>query len=228
MFPGKSRDGYLTNERVRVQLTQAIELVKAKYPDAEHVFVYDNATTHTKRRDDIPNPSKMTLGPSNNVGDIIGTNAEGQKIRVRMADAKFADGSPQALYYPPDHKKYPGYFKGIAAILCERGIDPTGLRLQCPGGSGCDQAATGCCTRRVLLDEPDFADQKSVLEEIADGNGCRVLFLPKFHCELNPIEQCWGYAKRVYRQFPSSKSEADLRANMLASLDAIPLDSIRR
>ncbi|QRV89382.1 DDE superfamily endonuclease [Ceratobasidium sp. AG-Ba] len=228
MFPGKHRDGYLTNERIRLQLTRAIELAKAKYPDAEHVFIYDNATTHTKKREDAPNPSKMTLAPSNNVGDIVGTSPTGQKIRAKMGDAKFADGSPQTLYFGPDHPKYPGYFKGIANILRERGIDVSGLKLQCPNQSKCDQTTTKCCARRVLSDQPDFVDIKSALEEIAEAHECQVLFLPKFHCELNPIEQCWGYAKHVYRQFPPSKSEADLEANMLASLDAIPLESIRR
>ncbi|KAG8730978.1 hypothetical protein FRC10_002149 [Ceratobasidium sp. 414] len=217
MLPGKSRDGYLTNERIRSQLTQAIGIVKAKYPNAEHVFVFDNATTHTKKREDIANPLKMTLGPSNNIGDVASLGADGRKLRVRMEGARFADGSQQDLYYPLDHAKYPGYFKGLTEILRERGIVIPGLKLQCTGKN-----------RRILSDEPDFVDHKSALEELAEAHECQVLFLPKFHCELNPIEQCWGYAKQVYRQLPPSKSEADLRTNMLLSLSSVPLDSIRR
>ncbi|QRV73099.1 DDE superfamily endonuclease [Ceratobasidium sp. AG-Ba] len=98
----------------------------------------------------------------------------------------------------------------------------------CAAHAAESKTTTKCCARRVLSDQPDFVDIKSALEEIAEAHECQVLFLPKFHCELNPIEQCWGYAKHVYRQFPPSKSEADLEANMLASLDAIPLESIRR
>ncbi|KAJ6505357.1 hypothetical protein C8R45DRAFT_1209132 [Mycena sanguinolenta] len=52
--------------------------------------------------------------------------------------------------------------------------------------------------------------------------------VPKFHPELNFIEQCWGYAKRIYRMFPESSSEEDLERNMLAALDSVPLASIRR
>ena len=31
--------------------------------------------------------------------------------------------------------------------------------------------------------------------------GFRVLFIPKFHCELNPIERCWGTAKHYTRHY---------------------------
>ncbi|QRV74793.1 DDE superfamily endonuclease [Ceratobasidium sp. AG-Ba] len=231
LFPGRTRDGYLTGAKVRDQLTKAIGIVKRRYPDVDHVFIYDNATTHTRRREDLAAISKMTLQPSQNVGDVIETRTDEQgsiqKIRVRFANVQFPDGSPQSLYFADDHPQYPGYFKGIAELLRERGISTAKLRLQCMTGKKC-VAKSRCCARQVLSDQPGFEEQESALEEIAGEHGCRVLFLPKFHCELNPIEQCWGYAKRVYREFPASKSQADLKANTLAALNSVPLDSIRR
>jgi hypothetical protein len=46
--------------------------------------------------------------------------------------------------------------------------------------------------------------------------------------ELNFIGQCWGYSKRMYREFPMSSKEADLERNVLAALEAVPLDAVRR
>ena len=83
----------------------------------------------------------------------------------------------------------------------------------------------------MLHNEPDFINVKSLLEnlEIAcEARGFRAIFFPKFHCELNFIEQCWGYSKWVYCEFPMSSKEADLERNVLAALEAVPLDAIRR
>ncbi|QRW24428.1 DDE superfamily endonuclease [Rhizoctonia solani] len=187
-----------------------VVIAKDRYPEAEHVFVYDNVTTHTKRRDDVANIVKMTLGPSSNIGDVIETciNEEGveKKIRVRFSDTHFPDGSTQYFYWPGDHpiygaeatKSLHGQFKGIAQLLLERGTNPAGLKLTCKSPQRY-VANTHCCVRQVLSKQPGFIEQQSALEEIAEADGCRLLFLPKFHCELNPIEQCWGCAKRVYR-----------------------------
>ena len=57
--------------------------------------------------------------------------------------------------------------------------------------------------------------------------GIHVVFLPKFYCELNFIEQCWGQAKGVYRTYPSS-CEDDLKTNTLQVLASIPLSMMRK
>jgi hypothetical protein len=63
---------------------------------------------------------------------------------------------------------------------------------------------------------------------VCKTRGFSVLFLPKFHCELNFIEQCWGYAKRMYRHYPTSSKQADLERNILSALESVPLDCMRR
>ena len=44
-----------------------------------------------------------------------------------------------------------------------------------------------------------FQTQKSKLKEIIESRGHICDFYPKFHCELNFIEQYWGAAKLHYR-----------------------------
>jgi hypothetical protein len=41
---------------------------------------------------------------------------------------------------------------------------------------------------RILSHQEDFKNQVSMLEQIITAAGHLCIFLPKFHCELNPIE----------------------------------------
>jgi len=56
-------------------------------------------------------------------------------------------------------------------------------------------AARWCCISRVLSLQEDFVEEKPLLQHYLKGQGHVCMFLPKFHCELNPIEMLWGYAK---------------------------------
>ncbi|KIK95234.1 hypothetical protein PAXRUDRAFT_86103, partial [Paxillus rubicundulus Ve08.2h10] len=85
-----------------------------------------------------------------------------------------------------------------------------------------------CCCRWFLYNQPDFANVESHLETTCCERGFPVLFLPKFHCELNFIEQCWGCAKRKYREFPQSSKEEDLERNVLNALNTVSLKAMRK
>ena len=41
--------------------------------------------------------------------------------------------------------------------------------------------------------------QKPLVKEVIESRGHKVIFYPKFHCELNFIEMFWGAAKRYAR-----------------------------
>ncbi|KAJ3752093.1 hypothetical protein EV360DRAFT_26541, partial [Lentinula raphanica] len=59
-------------------------------------------------------------------------NGKVSKIKIKMGPAKFADGTPQDLYFPPGHPKA-GHFKGMNIILQEHGINTSHTRLcECP------------------------------------------------------------------------------------------------
>ncbi|KIK48805.1 hypothetical protein CY34DRAFT_20711 [Suillus luteus UH-Slu-Lm8-n1] len=80
----------------------------------------------------------------------------------------------------------------------------------------------------MLYNEPDFVGVKSQLKLACEARGFCAIFFPKFHCELNFIEQCWGYSKRIYHKLPMSSKEVDLKRNVLQSLDLVPLLAICR
>ena len=65
-------------------------------------------------------------------------------------------------------------------------------------------------------------------EAICMAHGVLILFLPKFHCELNFIEQCWGHAKSIYRTYPESSHEDRLEDNTVTALESIPLSMMRK
>ncbi|KAJ3780523.1 hypothetical protein GGU10DRAFT_397774 [Lentinula aff. detonsa] len=239
--PGKTRDGYQTTQNILDQATIAMDILDADYPDEQHVFAYDNATIHTARSPDALSATAMPCNPNASFFcKVMGKDGEVEK-RVKMKNGTFRDGSSQELYYPADHPDYPGHFKGTRVLIQERrekGHElPDPYEPKKPGGKlfklkgsckKCPTDSRNCCCRRVLYFEQDFVDQKSMLEEHCERQAYQIIFFPKYHCELSFIEQCWGYAKNVYRMFPTSSSEADLEENTLKALDSVPLVSMRR
>ncbi|KAH8823279.1 hypothetical protein DL96DRAFT_1743818 [Flagelloscypha sp. PMI_526] len=221
--PGKNRDGYFTSEDVLAQVEQAMQILATHFSGEDHAF----------RENDALSASKMSKGPSSNLAKNFGVYVDAQDSttgkpiynREGEKEKEWRPMQEQSLYFPIGHSK--------AVILEERGIMVTGdkfKKAQC-GSSfhrDCPEGATDCCCRRILFNQPDFALVPSRLETICQAKGFPVLFLPKFHCELNFIEQCWGWAKRRYREKPASSKEADVLKNAIDCLDAVPLQTMRR
>ncbi|KAJ7628313.1 hypothetical protein FB45DRAFT_692664, partial [Roridomyces roridus] len=117
-------------------------VVRERWPEFDHIFVYDNATTHRKRSEGAlsartmpksisgTRKSKNADADSNFLVSVPKRNADGTvmhdehgsrlKEKIQMTGARFADGSPQDLYCPSDHAKHAGKFKGMEVILEER------------------------------------------------------------------------------------------------------------
>ena len=241
MKPGKNRDGYFSSEDICDQAEEAMEILLEYYPQYEHVFIYDNAMTHLKRAPDALSARRMPKNvpkEGSNWGvettkrdPVTGkieykTDGSPAKIKVRMANACLHDGTPQPLYFTEGHE-HAGVFKGMAIILQEQGFgDMSKICAECKDFK-CAPGATSCCCRRILYRQPNFINVSSLLEMTCKVKGFTVNFLPKFHCELNFIEQCWGYAKHIYCMNPESSREDVLEKNALAALEAIPMSTMR-
>jgi hypothetical protein len=84
-----------------------------------------------------------------------------------------------------------------------------------------------CCCHRILYNQEDFRQQKSLLQELYEDAGHLCLFYPKYHCKLNYIEQYWGNTKFRYWETLPTTNDKDMLENMRACLDSVPLESIR-
>ena len=142
-----------------------------------------------------------------------------------MRNGTLPNGDPQPFYFPEDHPSMPSWFKGMEIIIHERGLWPEGdieLLAQCLGFR-CPPGRADCCCRRILFLQPDFISQKFQLQELVESRGHLCNFYPKYHCELNFIEQYWGAAKLRFRMAGRAATIKELKGKVIQCLDNVSL-----
>ncbi len=136
----------------------------------------DNSQGHSAYAKDVLLTSRMNLRPGGKQASMRdGWYLQSDKTRVS-----------QAMVFPPDHPGYPDTPKGMRQVLEERGLWRTGLLMQCR--DKCASESVTCCATRILDFQPDFKEQRSLVQEVIEAAGHMCIFLPKYHCELNFIE----------------------------------------
>jgi hypothetical protein len=130
----------------------------------------------------------------------------------------------QPMVFPPNHPQYPNEPKGIKFVLTEQGLYRRDLCGKCKNRyeSGLD-----CCNKQALELQPDFAQQKSLVQETIEVARHLCLFFLKFHCELNYIEFFWAQVKK-YLHDHCDYTFNTLKDNMTKALDSVPLVTIQR
>jgi len=92
-------------------------------------------------------------------------------------------------------------------VAYERGLWKDGMVLQLHDDTNTDRSvfhALNLC--------PDFnLFVKSILQEEIEKLNHLCDFLPKFHCELSPIERVWSKSKRYVRNFSDDTRETLLK-----------------
>ena len=118
---------------------------------------------------------------------VYGPDWKKVKKQVRMADGVLPNGQLQPLYFPEGHP-WAGVFKGMAVILMEQGFfREAKLNVQCKDFK-CPEDHIDCCCHWFFFNQPNFTAVESTLETCCKECGFPILFLLKFHPELNPIE----------------------------------------
>ena len=73
----------------------------------------------------------------------------------------------------------------------------------------------------------DFKYEKTKLEKLLLRHDYEGFFIPKFHCELNPIERVWAESKK-YTRAHCDYSFNGLETTINPALNSVPLDFIRK
>lgn len=176
IYPGSKGDPWWDMVQLLAQVKDAIKIFEEAHPNCQVLFVFDNSSAHA------------SLGPDAlHAFDMNKSNGGKQRFQKdtiipdsQSVPAVNMRGKPQSM------KTEDGLQKGMQQVLEERGFDVSGLRAKCK--PVCPFENKDCCMARLLSHQEDFANQVSMLEQVITEAGHLCLFLPKFHCELNPIE----------------------------------------
>ena len=191
-------------DMVKQVLEKAIPVFEKEFgKECRACFMFDNSSNHGMFAEDALVASRMNW------------NSGGKQPVMRdgwIRDGENVEPVRQVLYVEVEEdgkkKQIP---KGMKRVLEERGLYRDGLRMECKKQwtdeqgqrhtrRGCVDGDEDCCGRRIMELQPDFQEQKGLLEEEVTRRGHLVMFYPKFHCELNWIEYFWGDGKRRTRQ----------------------------
>ncbi|KAJ3524344.1 hypothetical protein NMY22_g11041 [Coprinellus aureogranulatus] len=217
-YPGSNGDPWWDKKQLLQQINKVIEIFEELNPGKVALMVFDQSSAHAALPDDALKAFEM------NKKDGGAQRLQRDTIIPETNPCAEHRGKKQEMtFIDANGKRVP---KGLDRVLRERGFNlPAGLRAKCK--PICPHDNTSCCMARILSRQDDFAKQISELEKMIVARGHLCMFLPKFHCELNPIEMFWGWVKYRYRQEAKHNFEAAKQAAM-KWLRACPLDVIRR
>ena len=80
---------------------------------------------------------------------------------------------------------------------------------------------------KTLQEMHDFKYEKTKVESLLLENNYKGFFIPKFHCELNPIKRVWAHSKKFTRA-QCDYSFNGLESTIIPALDSVTLDFIRK
>jgi hypothetical protein len=161
------------------QIRSAIEIFKTAHPDCQALFIFDQSSAHASL-------------PSDSLKAFEMNKSDGGKQR-KQHDTVIPKSNPDPRFQeqPQQMTTSSGQQKGLKAVLEERRFDVSRLKAKC--APVCSFENQNCCMAKHLSQQEDFVNQESMVETLIKGAGHECMFLPKFHCELNPIEMVSNY-----------------------------------
>ena len=79
--------------------------------------------------------------------------------------------------------------------------------------------------RAILADHDNFKNEKCHVDRFLSNVGHTCVFIPKFHCELNPIKRVWSQSKRYTRVY-CNYTISSLQGSIPLGLKSVSKDNI--
>jgi hypothetical protein len=155
-------------------MVDAIDIFEAAHPNKQSLFIFDQSSAHASL-------------PPNALRAFEMNKSDGGKQCVQQ-DTIIPDSNPtKALHGRVQTMTLPdGRPKGLQQVLEQHRFKVSHLCTKCT--PVCPIENQDCCMAQLLSQQDDFKNQESMLETYIRSHGHKCIFLPKFHCELNPIK----------------------------------------
>ena len=174
IYPRVGGNAWWDHDQLLMQVDKAILIFEEVHPGCIALFVFDQSSAHT------------SLGPDAlrafNMNKSNGGRQKKQKDTIILMTNKHPEFHGKAQRIITES----GEAKGLHQTLEEHGFNVQGMHAKC--SPVCPFENEKCCMAQLLSRQDDFRFQKSLLKWKIKERGHICIFLPKFHCELNPIK----------------------------------------
>ena len=173
-YLGTNSDSWWDLAQLLKQIDKAILIFEEVHPGCHALFIFDQSSAHA------------SLGPEALCAFDMNKSNGGKQQKQKDTIIPMSNPEPHFRGLPQKMTLETGEPKGLQQTLEERGFNIVGMRAKC--SPVCLIKNERCCMARLLSRQEDFRNQVSLLEQTITDRGHLCMFLPKFHCELNPIK----------------------------------------
>lgn len=156
------------------QMKGGIAIFNCRNPDCQALFVLDQSSNHASLPPDTLKAFEMN-------------KLDGRKQCIQCDTIiLMTNPEPSVCGLPQKITLANSQPKGLQTILTKHGFKVNKLWAKC--SPVCPFKSQNYCMAQILSQQDNFINQESMIESLIKKEGHLVVFLPKFHCELNAIE----------------------------------------
>jgi len=179
IYLGVGSDPWWDHMQLLAQVNKVIVIFKEAHPNCIALFVFNQLSAHA------------LLGPDALCAFDMNRSNGGKQRKQKNTMILLNNRCPEFHGKAQSITTEAGAAKGLQQMLEERSFDVQGMHAKC--NPICPLENTGCCMGQLLSKQDDFRLQESLLKRKIKERGHICMFLPKFHCELNPIKMAFYF-----------------------------------